>query len=88
MGRAERPSGRQRSGSKSRGRDASLAGAHFAETVVSEGFDFWGSVSLSPDGALLSAGASTGQVSLVLPYWPEWGLVTNLRQAWMWRPER
>ena len=43
---------------------ASLADAHLAETVLAEAFDFPGSVALSGDGALLTAGTSTGQVCL------------------------
>ena len=44
--------------------DASLAGAHLADVVLAEAFDFPGSVALSGDGALLAAGTSTGQVWL------------------------
>ncbi|MBV9169007.1 MAG: helix-turn-helix domain-containing protein, partial [Chloroflexi bacterium] len=43
---------------------ASLAGAHLADAVLAESFDFPGSLSLSGDGALLAAGTSTGQVCL------------------------
>jgi len=42
--------------------DASLAGAHLADSVLAEAFDFPGSVALSPDGTALAAGTSTGQV--------------------------
>src|SRR5262245_5321393 len=45
-------------------RDARLAGAHLAETVLSEAFDFPTTVALSGDGALLAAGTSTGEVWL------------------------
>jgi WD40 repeat protein/transcriptional regulator with XRE-family HTH domain len=44
--------------------DSTLAGAHLAETVLAEGFDFPGSVALSADGATLAVGTSTGQVWL------------------------
>jgi transcriptional regulator with XRE-family HTH domain len=44
--------------------DASLAGAHLAETMLADAFDFPVTVALSGDGALLAAGTSTGQVWL------------------------
>src|SRR5207244_1277915 len=44
--------------------DARLAGAHLAETMLSEAFDYPPSVALSGDGALLVAGTSTGEVWL------------------------
>jgi WD40 repeat protein len=44
--------------------DARLAGAHMAESVLAEAFDFPGSVALSADGTVLAAGTSTGQVWL------------------------
>jgi WD40 repeat protein/DNA-binding XRE family transcriptional regulator len=44
--------------------DTNLTGAHLAETVLAEAFDFPGSVALSADGALLAAGTTTGQVWL------------------------
>jgi WD40 repeat protein/transcriptional regulator with XRE-family HTH domain len=44
--------------------DASLAGAHLANSVLAEAFDFPGSVALSGDGAVLAAGTSTGQICL------------------------
>src|SRR5262249_3082350 len=44
--------------------DASLVGAHLAETVLAEAFDFPAWVALSGDGAVLAAGTSTGQVWL------------------------
>jgi WD40 repeat protein/transcriptional regulator with XRE-family HTH domain len=46
------------------GQDARLVGAHLAESVLAEAFDFPNSVALSGDGALLAAGTSTGQVWL------------------------
>jgi WD40 repeat protein/transcriptional regulator with XRE-family HTH domain len=44
--------------------DASLAGAHLAETVLAEAFGFPSTVALSGDGGLLAAGTSTGEVWL------------------------
>jgi WD40 repeat protein/transcriptional regulator with XRE-family HTH domain len=44
--------------------DANLAGAHLAETVLAEAFDFPGSVALGGDGAWLAAGTSNGEVWL------------------------
>jgi WD40 repeat protein/transcriptional regulator with XRE-family HTH domain len=44
--------------------DASLAGAHLAEAVLGEAFDYPTSVALSANGAYLAAGTSTGEVRL------------------------
>jgi WD40 repeat protein/transcriptional regulator with XRE-family HTH domain len=44
--------------------NASLAGAHFADGVLAEAFDFPGSVALSGDGTLLAVGTSTGKLWL------------------------
>jgi hypothetical protein len=42
--------------------DASLAGSHLVEAVLAEGFNYPTQVALSPDGAYLAAGTSTGEV--------------------------
>jgi WD40 repeat protein/transcriptional regulator with XRE-family HTH domain len=44
--------------------EANLVGADLAETVLAEGFSELRSVALSADGALLAAGAATGEVWL------------------------
>ena len=44
--------------------DASLAGAHLAEAVLAEAFEYPTAVALSADGALLAAGTPTGEVCL------------------------
>jgi len=44
--------------------DASLAGAHLAETVLAQAFHFPASVALTADGELVAAGTSAGEVWL------------------------
>jgi len=45
-------------------RDASLAGAHLSEAILSEAFTYPTAVALSADGAYLAMGTSTGEVQL------------------------
>ena len=45
-------------------RDASLAGAHLSEAILSEAFTYLTAVALSADGAYLAMGTSTGEVQL------------------------
>ena len=64
--------------------DASLAGAHLAETVLAEALNFTGSVALSADGAFLAAGTSTGQVCLwrVADRMPLWAVPGHAGAVW------
>jgi WD40 repeat protein/transcriptional regulator with XRE-family HTH domain len=64
--------------------DASLAGAHLAETVLADAFAFPLSVALSGDGALLVVGTSTGQILLwrVADRTPLWAVQGHTGGTW------
>jgi DNA-binding XRE family transcriptional regulator len=64
--------------------DTSLAGAHLAESVLAEAFDFPGSVAFGGDGAWLAAGTSTGEVWLwrVADRTPLWTVQGHAGGVW------